>query len=288
MIRIILLSLVMKKILFVSLLSIIAIRSFGFGDYSTVTLKVGESYSLTAANFNTSQTHLISGDAIIVSYISSSPSSYKIYAVRPGTASFSYYDKCVLFNVADVIPNNVVLLVGQNYTFSPNIGAGVKLTWSSSNTSIATVTSSGVVTGLKQGQVSITCKDANGTPFSCLVSIGIQLASSVTLNYHTYNLTIGDSFKLQTTILPSNVTSSNVKWLSSNENIAQVDDSGNVTAIAPGYCSIFAIADDGSAKFDHCLITVPGTRSRGDVNNDGDVDVNDVTSIVKIIQSIKQ
>lgn len=276
----------MKKTLFLLIFYVIAMRSYSFGGYTAVTLKVGESYSITAANFNTSQTHLITGDAIITSYSGNGPMVFQIYAVKPGTASFSYYDKCVLFNVVDVVPNKIDIVIGENVTISPNIGSGVQLTWNSSNSSIATVTSNGVVSGVAVGRAFITCKDTNGTPFSCLVTVSPQLANSVTLNCHSSQLNVGDNVQLEASLLPNNVTNKQVKWLSSNENIAQVDEAGNVVTIASGHCSIFAIADDGSAKFDHCLITVSGTENRGDVNNDGVVDINDVTSIVKIIQGM--
>ena len=84
--------------------------------------------------------------------------------------------------------------------------------------------------------------------------------------------------------LPANASSKSVKWMTTNENIAQVDDGGNVTAIAPGYCSIFCLADDGSRKFDKCLVHVLGTAVlRGDVNGDSNVDIGDVTAVINII-----
>lgn len=274
----------MKKNLFLLFLYVITIRSYGFGGYTTVTLKVGESYSLSASNFNTSQTHLISGDAIMVSYNSSSPSNYKVYAVKPGTASFSYYDKCVLFNVVDVIPNKINLVVGEQLTLSPNIGSGVNLAWSSNNPSVATITSGGVVTGVAAGQATITCTNTDGTSFSCFVTISNLFANSVTLNSHSYQLNVNDNFLLEPMVLPSNTTNKQVKWISTNENIAQVDDEGNVTAIASGYCSIFCIVDDGSRKYDKCLIHVQDTAaSRADVNGDGRVSVTDAFSVIDVI-----
>lgn len=264
------------------LLCAIAYRSYGFGDYTTVTLKVGESYSLYASNFNTAQTHLISGEAIVVSYTSNSPSSFKIYAVKSGIAFFSYYDKCVLFNVVDVIPNRKDIIIGEEFKFSPNIDSGVKLTWSSNNPSVATITSDGVVTGVSSGVASISCINTDGIAFSCLVSVGTQLVSSISLNYHSFQLNMNENLQLEPTLLPNNATNTQVKWLSTNENIAQVDDEGNVTAIAPGYCSIYAMADDGSGKYDKCLINVKGTTAlKGDINGDGHVNLSDASWIVR-------
>ena len=256
--------------------------SYGWGSYTAVTLRVGESYGLSAGNFNTALTHMVSGDAIVVSYTSSGPQSCKIFAVKPGTAFFSYYDKCILFNVVDVIPKNKYITVGEQFKFSPNISSGGTLSWSSNNPSVATVTSDGSVKGVTPGEASITCTNSDGTVFSCLVSVSIQYVSSISLNYHSSQLNINDNLQLTPTLLPNNATITQVKWLSSNENIAQVDDEGNVTAFTPGFCSIYAIADDGSGKYDKCLIHVQGAETqKGDVNGDGAVNLSDASWIVR-------
>ena len=89
---------------------------------------------------------------------------------------------------------------------------------------------------------------------------------------------------LAVTVAPENATNKTVKWLSSNENIAQVDDEGNVVAVAPGYCTIYAKADDGSSKFGKCLVRVLGPEVvRGDMNGDGKVTVTDAVQVIDIV-----
>ena len=63
-----------------------------------------------------------------------------------------------------------------------------------------------------------------------------------------------------------------------------VDNVGNITAIAPGFCSIYAIASDGSGKFDKCLIHVIGTGDvKGDINGDGGVTPQDASMILQYV-----
>ena len=219
-----------------------------------------------------------------------------VYGVSRGTAfSLDRSSNLHIYKVVDVIdikiPDNLTLSKGDSYTYSPIITdaeANTTLTWASSNTSVATVNAKGVVSTVGTGQAIISCKASNGISAISIITVNPVLVSSISLKENAYQINVGETAKPTATVLPANATQKTVKWLSSNENIAQVDDNGNVTAIAPGYCSIYAFADDGSGKYDRCLITVSGNKSRGDVNNDGDVDVNDVTSIVKIIQGIGQ
>ena len=261
--------------------------SYGFGNYTTVTLKAGQSYSLSASNFNTSHTHMVSGEAVVVSYNSSGPYDFTVYAVKSGTAFFSYYDKCILFQVVDVIPCDVNMKAGGSYTYSPVVYSSNSnyktFTWTSNNTAVATVDSKGKVNAVAPGTATITCTANGGIKFKSVVTVSNQLTQQVKLNIKSKSLNVGETVQLTATISPSNTTNKAVKWLSSNENIAQVDDSGKITAIGAGYCSIYVKADDGSGKFDKCLVHVNGpAAARGDINGDGAVNLSDAKMVVDI------
>lgn len=275
-----------------------------FATVINITLKKGDTYKMSSFwqggnNWGNYELTFMTGDAIGVEFLSDA--SVKVHAIAAGDATLQNYwnsngnPTLYVFHVIDVvdvnIESNVELITGETFTYHPIVSdkdATTTYTWTSSNTGVATVASNGTVTAKGVGKTTIKCTAANGVSTQSLLTVSPRLATELTLSKQSQELSIGEEFQLQATISPANVTSSKVIWLSSNENVAQVDENGNVTAINYGYCSIFAIADDGSAKFDHCLITVPGSRNRGDVNNDGSVDVNDVTGIVNIIQGIGQ
>lgn len=215
-----------------------------------------------------------------------------VFGLSRGTAfSIDRSSKLHVYKVVDVIdikiPDNLTLSKGDTYTYTPIITdaeANTTLTWTSSNTSVATVNSKGIVSTVGTGQSIITCKASNGVSALSVITVNPVLVSSLSLNEHEYQMNIGENVQPTVTVLPVNASSSSVKWMTTNENIAQVTDDGMVTAISPGYCSIFCIADDGSRKYDKCLVHVLGSAtSRADVNDDGRVSVTDAIYVIDVI-----
>lgn len=132
--------------------------------------------------------------------------------------------------------------------------AGEQITWTSSDSSIATVDSNGKVTGVKEGTCTITAASADGLTATCSVTVSKgQSGESISLNKSASNLTIGNSDTLVATTTPSAV---NVKWSSSNTSVATVDQNGKVTAIGAGTATITAVTTDGSNLSASCIVTV--------------------------------
>ena len=106
-----------------------------------------------------------------------------------------------------------------------------KLTWTSSDNEIATVSSTGVLTARKPGNVIITVTTSNGISDTCNVTV-ISEITSVALNLTAISLEEGTSQLLRATINPSDTTDSKeLTWKSSNPNVAIVDQNGEVTAV---------------------------------------------------------
>jgi len=80
-------------------------------------------------------------------------------------------------------------------------------------------------------------------------------AQSIELKQNTLFLTPRDSYKLIATVLPENATNKNVTWSSSNQSVATVDQSGNVTADIPGTATVTVTTEDGGYTAT-CLVTV--------------------------------
>lgn len=279
----------MQRIWLLLFLCFIAKESFG--TVYNKTLQVGSTYTISSA-WGEPEYGYITGNAIAVEFVSGG--SVRIKAIAPGYATFQNkykYQDTYVIHVVDVIdikiPDNLTLSKGDIYTYSPIITdaeANTTLTWTSSNTSVATVNSNGVVSTVGTGQTVVTCKASNGISALSVITVNPVLISSVSLNEHEYQMNVGENVQPTATLLPANASSTNVKWMTTNENIAQVDDSGTVTAIAPGYCSIFCIADDGSRKYDKCLVHVLGNAAlRADVNGDGQVSVTDAFTVIDVI-----
>lgn len=131
------------------------------------------------------------------------------------------------------------------------------VTWSTSNKKIATVTSTGRVTGKKIGKCVIraVANDGSGVSATCSIRV-VRKVTSVKLNRKTASVYVGNTFKLKKKIKPSNATIKTVTWSSADNEIATVDSKGNVVGVAPGVVKIIATAKDGSNKAAACLVTV--------------------------------
>ena len=144
-------------------------------------------------------------------------------------------------------------------TVSPSNATNKSVTWTSSNPSVATVSSSGVVTAVANGTATITATTADGSnkTATCAVTVNIPVkATGVTLNQTSLTLTsAGQTATLQATVSPSNASNKNVTWSSSNPSVATVSN-GVVTAVANGTATITATTADGSNKTATCAVTV--------------------------------
>lgn len=91
--------------------------------------------------------------------------------------------------------------------------------------------------------------------------------TNVTLDQTTLNLNLknNETAKLIATVTPDNADNKTVTWTSSNAAIAEVDNSGNVTAKAVGTATITARAGDKSAQ---CSVTVVNCDHKNLTHND--------------------
>lgn len=81
-------------------------------------------------------------------------------------------------------------------------------------------------------------------------------ATGVSISPDSKTLNKGETVQLTATVLPTDATDKTVTWSSSNNDIASVDNNGEVTAVGPGTATITATANDGSGKAASCRITV--------------------------------
>ena len=79
--------------------------------------------------------------------------------------------------------------------------------------------------------------------------------TSVSLDKTSLELTEGETAQLTATVKPDNATNKNVTWSSSAPNVATVDSSGKVTAVAPGTATITVTTADGGFTAT-CAVTV--------------------------------
>lgn len=137
-------------------------------------------------------------------------------------------------------------------TVTPADANDKTVTWSSSDSSIATV-KDGVVTAIKEGTVTITAGIGSITA-TCMVTVVKKEipVESVTLNKTQLDLKKGEVGTLVVTVKPDDATDKSVIWESSNSAVATVDN-GKVTALTEGSSTITAKAGEKKAT---CNVTV--------------------------------
>jgi len=106
------------------------------------------------------------------------------------------------------------------------------VSWSSSNSEVATVDANGTVTAKRAGTVVITATSTNGKTAGCTVTVSRKEIpiTEISLDKSSATLTEGETTTLVATVLPENTTyGKSVKWSSSNVAVATVDLMGKVT-----------------------------------------------------------
>ncbi len=257
------------------------------GDTKTIDLSVSpSSTSLSYTSLNTS--------------VATVSSSGKVSAVAAGTASIlisaadgsgAYATLTVKVTgsstyVTSIVPGNTVAMVGLNDTYQietevlPSTAKNKELSYVSSNTSVASVDASGLVTGKSVGEANITILATDGTGVSTTVSVevvkkSITYVESISVKESVLTMRMGTTYTIDETVEPSNATYDDVDYTSSNESVATVSSKGKISAKAIGTTTITLKTLDGSSAKKEIKLTVIGSSEQILV----DSIATDVTSI---------
>ena len=137
----------------------------------------------------------------------------------------------------------------------PSDATNQKVTWRSTNTSVATV-ENGTVTAVSAGNatITVTTEDGNYTARCEVVVTDPIPVSGVSLSQTELSLVKGATATLTATVVPSDATNQKVRWRSSNTSIATVEN-GTVTAVSGGTATITVTTEDGNHTAT-CEVTV--------------------------------
>ena len=134
-------------------------------------------------------------------------------------------------------------------TVTPENATDKELVWTTSDASIATVDSTGKVTGVKKGTVTITAKTKDGkVKATCTVNVEAIEVKSITLNPTEMSVKVGTSSQITATVTPENATDKELIWETSNASVATVDSTGKVTGVKTGTAVVTAKTKDGKIK----------------------------------------
>ena len=246
---------------------------FEVGETDTVSLSVVPSN----ADWETMYFLYYDSDVVKLDWINNE-NAFKVTAIAPGeteiiielentsgsTISTKYQVevKSPVVSVTDITLNktSATLNVGGTETLTatvaPSNATNKTVTWTSSNSSVASV-SNGVVTAKAAGTATITVKTADGNKTAtCTVTVKTPTVAvtGISLNKTATTLTVGATETLTATVAPTNATDKTVTWTSSNPSVASVSN-GVITAKSAGTATITVKTADGN-KTASCVVVV--------------------------------
>ena len=164
------------------------------------------------------------------------------------------------------------VLVGQTATASVQLLdanghtlTGRTVTWSSSNTAVALINASGIVTGVGAGTATITATSEGKTGsagFTVTTATVVAPVATVSVTLASSSLTVGQTTQATATTRDASgniLSGRSVTWMSSNPTVASVSGTGVVTAVGAGSTSIVATSEgkQGSASVSVTAPTSP-------------------------------
>ena len=160
--------------------------------------------------------------------------------------------------------DEIELKAGETYQLKPYISpsdaTNKKLKYTSSDTKVAEVSASGLVTAKSEGEAKIRAAATDGSDeyAVCYVTVtGKAKVTGITLDRTSAEVKRGEKLTLNATVSPSYASNKKVVWKSANTKIATVDANGSVTAKAPGRTKITVTSAENSSYQASCTVTVP-------------------------------
>ena len=165
-----------------------------------------------------------------------------------------------------ITPSTATVAVGANAPLKAEVLdaagaviAGTKLVWATEDAAIATVSQSGVVTGVKVGSVQIAAS-AQGKSAIAQITVNPTPVASVRLSPTSRDLLVGQTVQLVADALDANnavLTGRPITFTSSNATVASVSAAGVVTALAAGSTIITAASEGKTAVATITVAIVP-------------------------------
>ncbi|HEX4932333.1 MAG TPA: Ig-like domain-containing protein, partial [Gemmatimonadaceae bacterium] len=256
-------------------------------NVASIDLTLGQNPMIVGAQAQATATAKDAGGAVVpgasISFSSSNTSvatvsaSGTVTAVTVGTTNIIATSGAITRSVAltvnpaavpvatvTIAPNGGNLQIGQTLQLTATTldGGGATLagrivTWTSSSPSVASVSSSGLVSGVAAGTSTITAT-SEGKSAQVSVTVALAPVATVTVSAPSTTVSVGNTMQASVVLTDANglTLTRPVLWTSSNANVATVNASGLVTAVAAGAVTIFAQSE---GKTGSIALTILGT-----------------------------
>ena len=143
---------------------------------------------------------------------------------------------------------------------TPDDADNKTLTWTSSDTSVATVDKNGLITAVGKGNTTIKAETTDGSNRSKTISIQVKkYVSDVKLDMTQAVVYVDRTKRITVKVVPSDANDKNIIWESSDNTIATVSGSStqcSITGVTPGKVTITGKTSDGSNIVKKIYVTV--------------------------------
>lgn len=156
--------------------------------------------------------------------------------------------------------DKITIPIDKTYTLNaktlPLTTSDGAVTYTSDNNTIASVTEKGIVVANKKGTCTIMATTVDGGyTATCQVTV-TQPVEALTMEKHELNMRVGETESMYAQIAPLTADDKTLNWYSRDEEVAIVDELGNVNAIKAGETWIVAVSNDNVEAKDSCKVTV--------------------------------
>ncbi len=146
-------------------------------------------------------------------------------------------------------------------TVSPGKASDKTVLWKSSDESVAVVDENGLVTAVGRGKATITARSVNGKKAKCSLTVKNIKPTGIKMDELFVTMNPGGEYRITAKIKPAGASDTGIIYKSSDADVAEVDENGLVTAIAPGRATITLAASGKKSVKDTMEICVvePGS-----------------------------
>ena len=188
-------------------------------------------------------TGMSKGTAVITARAADGSGRYGIF-----TVTVKQQPESITLNKTDIN-----LKTGNYVTITPTVLPSTtndkSVVWSSSDTSVAKVSTSGRVTAVSPGTAIITCESKTHPEIYAQAVVSVyQPVTKVAFTDKNPYVAVGETIHLNWTVTPDTATDTSVTFSTNKENVVRVGQDGSVTGLKRGECYVYATANDGSGK----------------------------------------
>ena len=178
---------------------------------------------------DTGATPITSNAATPPTFSYANPGTYTISHSVTNECGTTNASQSFVVNPIPIITGPSSVCAGQSITLSANSAGAATNPWVSSDTAIATVSTSGVVTGIAAGAATITFTNSSNCQTTKIITVNPLPTITGTLN-----VCVGLNTQLTGSATPATTN----PWVSSNTSVATISNTGLVTSVTAGTTTI--------------------------------------------------